>query len=100
MECNCHLRNVQDLLAGGQTPPERRSNSPPQGPIIFFGAEVKFHPVSSRDQGRVHQFGTEVLPGIFIGYALNAGGSWTDDPCTVDTEDLQTMPPCEVHAKI
>ena len=35
--------------------------------------ELQFHPMSSKDQGRVHQFCTKVIPGIFIGYALNAG---------------------------
>ena len=38
----------------------------------------------SKDQGRVHQFGAKVLPGIFIGYALNAGESWTGDLLVVD----------------
>ena len=71
MECYCRLRHVQDLLADGETPNERRCNSPLDGPIIPFGAEVKFDP-TSEDPGRVHQFGTTVLPNIFIGYALNA----------------------------
>ena len=48
-------------------------------PIIPFEAEVKFFPTSSTDQGRVHQFGTNVFRGIFTGYAFNAGGSWTGD---------------------
>ena len=34
-----------------------------------------------------------------MGYALNAGGSWTDDLLIVDTEDLKTMPPSEIHVK-
>ena len=63
---------MQDLLADGETPCERRCNSPLDGPTIPFGAEVKFDPTSSEDPGRVHQFGTTVLTNIFIGYALNA----------------------------
>ena len=43
MECCCCLRNVQDSLAGGQTPPEFRFNSPLEATIIRFGAEVKFN---------------------------------------------------------
>ena len=27
-------------------------------------------------QGRLHQCDTTMLPGIFIGYVLNSGGSW------------------------
>ena len=71
-ECYCYLRNVQDLLADSQTPNERRFNSPCEGPIIPFGAEVKFYPISSKDHGRVHHFGTEVFPGMFKGHAMNA----------------------------
>ena len=78
MECYCYFQNVQDLLADGQTPFARRFNSPLDGPIIPFGAEVKFFPISSK-RGRVHQFGTKVLPGKFIAYALNAERSWTGD---------------------
>ena len=56
MECYCFLRDVQDLLADGQTPHERRFNSPFDVPIIPLGAEVKFYHFSAKDQGRVHQF--------------------------------------------
>ena len=55
--------------------------------------------MSAKDRGRVHQFGTKVLPAIFIGYSLNAVGSWTGDLLTVDMEDLKTMPPSEIHVK-
>ena len=63
---------MQDLLADGQTHYERRFNSPFDGPIIVFGSEVKFDPISSKDQSRVHQFGTNVFLGILIGYGSNA----------------------------
>ena len=33
MECNCYLRNVQDLLGDGKTPYERRFGEPFTGPI-------------------------------------------------------------------
>ena len=38
-----------------------------------FGAMVEYHPISAKDQSRLHQFGARVLPGIFLGYALYAG---------------------------
>ena len=41
MECFCCLRNVQDLLAGGRTPYERRFGEPCKGPIILFGATIE-----------------------------------------------------------
>ena len=40
MECYCFLRNVQDPPADGQTPHERRINSPFEWPITLSGAEV------------------------------------------------------------
>ena len=67
MECYCYLRNVQDLLADGTTPYERRLGEPFKGPIIPFGAMVEYHPISPKDQARIHQFGKKVLPGIFLG---------------------------------
>ena len=44
MECCCYLRNVQDLLADGKTPCERRFGEPFEGPIIPFGAPVEYLP--------------------------------------------------------
>ena len=41
MECHGYLRNVQDQPADGQTP-SARVNSPFDGPIIPFGAAMKF----------------------------------------------------------
>ena len=41
----------------------------------LFGALIFFiSPTSGKDRSRLHQFGTKMLPGIFIGYALNSGG--------------------------
>ena len=49
MECFCHLRNVQDLLADGKTPYERRFGEPFEGPSIPFGAMVEYHSISARN---------------------------------------------------
>ena len=42
LERDSYLRNLQDLQADGQTPHERRFNSPVDKPIIPFGAAVQF----------------------------------------------------------
>ena len=47
---------------------------PFNGPVKPFGAMVEYHPVSAKDLSRLHQFGSKVLPGVFLGYALHAGG--------------------------
>ena len=70
MQCSCYLRNVQDLLADGKTPYERRLGKPFKGPIIPLEAMVEYHPSSPRDHARSHQFGKEVLRGIFPDYEL------------------------------
>ena len=91
MECYCYLRNVQDLLADGKTPYERRFGEPLKGPIVPFGALVEYHPISPRDQARAHQFGKKVYRGIFLGYELIAGGIWKGDILIADLEDLEKL---------
>ena len=73
LECCCYLRNVQDFLAEGKTPYERRFGEPLKGPIMPFGAMIEYHPSSPKDLARIHQFGKKVLPGIFLGCDLIAG---------------------------
>ena len=66
----CYLRNISDLLSGGKISYERRFGMPFDGPVIPFGAMVEYHLISVKDQSRLHQFGSKVLPGKFLGYAL------------------------------
>ena len=42
--------------------------------IIPFGTLVEYYPISAKDQSRIQQFGKKVLAGLFLGYALCAGG--------------------------
>ena len=79
MECYTYLRNVQDLLSNGKTPNERRIGKPFKGPIISFGPLVEFHLITAKDLSRIHRFGKKFLPGLFLGYALYAGGFWKGD---------------------
>ena len=60
MECYTYLRNVTDLLSDGKTPYERRFGQPFKGPIIPCGSLVEYHPVTAKDQSRIHQFGKKV----------------------------------------
>ena len=88
VECYCYLRNVTDLLSDGKTPYERRFGQPLKGLIIPFGSLVEYHPITAKDQSRIHQFGKKVLPGLFLGYALYAGGIWVGDVLVADLEEL------------
>ena len=52
---------------------------------------VEYHPKTAKDQSRIHRFGKKVLPGLFLGYALYAGGIWKGDVLVADLEELETM---------
>ena len=91
MECYTYLRNVTDLLSDGKRPYERRFGQPFKGLIIPFGSLVEYHPITAKDQSRIHQFGKKVLPGLFLGYALHAGRIWKGDVLIADLEELETM---------
>ena len=98
MECYTYLRNIQDLLADGKTPYERRFGEPFKGPTIPCGAMVENHPISARDQSRIHQFGKNVLPGIFLGYEPVAAGIWKGDILIADLEDLEKLDASEIYS--
>ena len=99
MECYCYLRNIQDLLSDGKTPYDRRFGMPFSGPVIPFGVTVEYHPISAKDLSRLHQFGPKVLPGLFLGYASNAGRIWKGDFPVADIEEVEGMDASEIHAR-
>ena len=70
-----------------------------KGPIIPFGSSVEYYPISAKDQSRIHQFGKKVLPGLFLGYALYAGGIWKGDILVADIEELETRDASEIYSK-
>ena len=96
MECYTYQRNVTDLLSDGRLPYERRFGQPFKEPIIPFGSLVECHLITAKDQSRIHQFGKKVLPGLFLGDALYAGGIWKDDVLIADLEELETMDASEI----
>ena len=60
MECFCYLRNVQDLLADGKTPCERRFGEPFKGPVFFLGRWLNIirflHETSQESTNLVRKF--------------------------------------------
>ena len=64
-----------------------------------FGSLVEYYPISAKDQSRIHQFGKKVLPGLFLGYSLYAGGIWKGDLTVADIEELETMDASEIYCK-
>ena len=49
---------------------------PFDGPVTPFGAMVEYHPFSAKDHLDCISFGSKVLPGKFLDYALHAEGIW------------------------
>ena len=98
-ECYTYLRNVKDLSSDGKKPYERRFGQPFKGPIIPFGSLVEYHPITAKDQSRIHQFGKKVLPGLFLGCALYAGEIWKGDVLVADLEELETMDASAIYLK-
>ena len=90
MECYTYLRNVTDLLSDGKTPYERRFGQPFKGPIIPFGSLVEYHPITAKDQSRIHQFGKKVSV---------RGGIWKGDVLIADLEELETTDASEINPK-
>ena len=99
MECYTYLRNVTDQFSDGKTPYEIRFGQPFKGPIIPFGSLVEYDPKTAKDQSRIHQFGKKVLPGLFLGYAPNAGWIGEGDVLVADIEELETMDASEIYSK-
>ena len=60
---------------------------------------VEYYPIIAKDQSRIHQFGKKVFPGLFLGYALYAGGIWKGDMIVADIEELETMDASEIYFK-
>ena len=99
IECHCYVRNIQDLWSDEKTPCEKRFGIPINGPVIPVGAMVEYHPLSAKDPSRLHQFGPNVLPSIFLGYVLSAGRIWKRDKMVADVEELEEMDASELHAR-
>ena len=71
---------------------------PFDGPVIPFGAMVECHPISAKDQSRVHQFGPEVLSG-FSSVMSCTGRIWKGDILVADVEGLEQMDASEIYTK-
>ena len=69
-----------------------------EGPVIPFGAMVENHPISAKDQSRLHHSGKKVLPGIFLGCVLFAGIKWKGNIMVADIEELEILDTSEIHA--
>ena len=88
MNCFCFLRNATLVLDTGVTPYKNRFGSDFSGPLIPFGAEIEYYPITSKLKAKQHAFGDKMRRAIFIGYAQHAGGGWTEDLLLIDAEEV------------
>ena len=65
MECYCYLRNVSCQV--GKHLWNCDFGELFKGPVIPFCSMVEYHPISPKDQSRLHQCSEKVLLGIFLG---------------------------------
>ena len=93
----CEKSQINYLM--GRRPVKDVFGQPSKGPIIPFGSLVECHPITAKDQSRIHQFGKKVLLGLFLGYALYAGRIWKGDVLVADLEVLETMDASEIYSK-
>ncbi len=88
MRCFCFLKNVIDQTSD-ETAYKRRYGFDFAGPSIPFGAHVEFLPKSQVDMARVHEFGSKMLQGIFVGYQQDSGGGWSKDLLVADWDQIE-----------
>ena len=83
MECYCYLRNVQDLMADGETPYERRFGESFKGPIVPFGALVEFLPNSEIRQSENPSIRKEGITRILFWICFDRGENldWRHSGC-------------------
>ena len=73
----CEIYKISCLM--GRHTMKGGSEIPFNGPVFPFGAMVEHHPIFAQNQSRLQPFGPEILPGIFLGYALHTEGIWKND---------------------
>ena len=88
MSCYCLMRNSIDKVRDGLTPYQLKFGIDLPGPLIPFGSAVDYKPSSEQDKRRLHEFGANVLAGIFMGYSQQHGGGWNGDLLILDQEDI------------
>ena len=93
----CEMSQIYCLM--GRRPMKDVLGNHCKGPIIPFGSLVEYHPITAKDQSKIHQLGKKVLPGLFFGYALYAGGNWKGDVLIADLEELETMDASEIYSE-
>ena len=84
----CFLRNVVDIRADCQTAYKARYKEDFRGPIIPFGAGIRYKPSRHKDIADMAKIGNKMEDGVFAGYAQHAGGGWAGDVYVIDAFEM------------
>ena len=82
----CFARNIT-LVYFGHTPWEKRFGKAWNGPMIPFGAQVRFKPSAVGFQ-KSSKFLRDTVPGVFMGLHLLTGDVWKRDHLVVELADF------------
>ena len=64
-----------------------------------FGAMAECHPISAKDQSRLHQVGKKFFTGVFRGYVLIVGTIWKGNIVVPNIEELENLGASEIHPR-
>ena len=67
--------------------------------FFHFGSLVEYHPITVKDQSRIHQFWKESLTWIVPRIRFVRGGIWKDDVLVADLEELETNDASEKNSE-
>ena len=101
MECCCYLRNVQDLLAYGKTPYERRCGESFKRTSYSIRRTSGISPKLRERDTKRESINSErkYFQNCFIGYPLIAGGIWKGDILIAVVEELEKLDASEIYPR-
>ena len=88
MECYTYLRNVTDLLSDGKTLVKDVLGNHLKDLLFHLVHWLSITLLLRRTSQESINLERKVLPGLFLGYALYAGGIWKGDVLVADLEEL------------
>ena len=77
MNCVTHNLNIEDVEGDGDSAWKRMTGDDFKGKAIPFDAKVFFKPTDTREKTYSHKFDPKGIPGVFAGYVVTTGQSWS-----------------------
>ena len=95
VRCFAFLYNVTVHQHDGKTPYLKRFGSEFDGPLLPFGSAVSYKPSDDATLATIPKFGERTTPGLFAGYHLHNGCTWSKDLYFYNIAKLQNA--TELH---